>query len=653
MVKTSKKFISIILSLVLILSLGVTALAVKDETPPPPPTPTPVKVHTPSGDTDQIDYIIVVANYEGATSAPFTSTHLTSGNGNLWTGVFDGNIADTSRNFVGTVTIFWKTGGSSELPFHESAVGGGGNATLNITIASVTAPTFNVTYTDGTNSFNGGSRIVGASYTVLTFAQTGLPTPAHKHFTGWTTASTVSTNPGDAVAQPAGNVLYTAQFADDPTFHVTYEFTGSLPSPVPSLPSDGNSYYSGDLVYVARGYDSIYDTDNQGTWIFNGWDKGDFNITADTTIHGSWRFVEDNSYVVTYVFYGASPSSVSPPIDGNTYQSNELVVIADGFSSFYDATLLGTWSFNGWAPDKNFNIIANTTITGTWTFTPDPPQPTYANLTIEKSVSGFKGETTPTFDILVEFTQPLTGVEYDKNYVTDNGDGSFTFKLKGGESATLFGIPTGAVYSATENRSMQQHWSYDSGEVTEKTLSTDVTETIYNIYSNDPTPNPTPTSTATPTSTNTPPPATYPVTYNYVASADSGTLPAEISTLTGAYAVSDSNTYLAGATVNRLSTAPALGTVYTVPDGVWTLTAWSESPVTMAAPGVTFTGTWTFGAVAGIKDEDGDVLAENEKLPQTGGISASTLIGLMGLALIALGGTTIVIFKKRNDGTSH
>jgi LPXTG-motif cell wall-anchored protein len=49
---------------------------------------------------------------------------------------------------------------------------------------------------------------------------------------------------------------------------------------------------------------------------------------------------------------------------------------------------------------------------------------------------------------------------------------------------------------------------------------------------------------------------------------------------------------------------------------------------------------------------DTSVAGDTEKLPQTGGISSSTLIGLFGLALIISGGTAVTILKKRGTGKS-
>ena len=47
---------------------------------------------------------------------------------------------------------------------------------------------------------------------------------------------------------------------------------------------------------------------------------------------------------------------------------------------------------------------------------------------------------------------------------------------------------------------------------------------------------------------------------------------------------------------------------------------------------------------------DTGIAGDSEKLPQTGGISPSTLIGLLGLAFITTGGKVITILKKKNHG---
>lgn len=90
----------------------------------------------------------------------------------------------------------------------------------------------------------------------------------------------------------------------------------------------------------------------------------------------------------------------------------------------------------------------------------------------------------------------------------------------------------------------------------------------------------------------------YKVLYKYVSGTEGRTLPKAISTTTGDYKISDSDTYYTGDTVVR-KTSPANGTVYEVYDsednyvGRWTL-SWDASKKTVGSSDVTFTGTWTY-----------------------------------------------------------
>lgn len=52
----------------------------------------------------------------------------------------------------------------------------------------------------------------------------------------------------------------------------------------------------------------------------------------------------------------------------------------------------------------------------------------------------------------------------------------------------------------------------------------------------------------------------------------------------------------------------------------------------------------------GDNSNSGTVSNDSDVLPQTGGISPATMIGLLGLALIASGGTILTILKKKGHG---
>lgn len=101
-----------------------------------------------------------------------------------------------------------------------------------------------------------------------------------------------------------------------------------------------------------------------------------------------------------------------------------------------------------------------------------------------------------------------------------------------------------------------------------------------------------------------------------------------------------------------------VGTTYTVTETLdeedsaagWTGPA-SDATGTMTAAGVSITvvNEYTAQGVAGASDAESgsDVAGDSDTLPQTGGISASTIVGLVGLVLVAVGGTLLIVFSKQ------
>jgi LPXTG-motif cell wall-anchored protein len=83
----------------------------------------------------------------------------------------------------------------------------------------------------------------------------------------------------------------------------------------------------------------------------------------------------------------------------------------------------------------------------------------------------------------------------------------------------------------------------------------------------------------------------------------------------------------------------------------WSGPGSTSGTVTASTPmTLTFNNVYDAGVEGTFDVPDTGVLGDEDKLPQTGGISPSTLIGLLGLAFIAAGGTIFTIFKKKNPG---
>ncbi len=144
-------------------------------------------------------------------------------------------------------------------------------------------------------------------------------------FTNWTADVPVTLTDGTVI--PAGspitqdqvtqivitsNIKLQANFETN-AYDVTYKVAGDAkygsPTDATAAP-DAKEYLHGDEVVVAGPLTTAWTTSDgteggiPGTWKFSGWDTGDFTITEDTTINGSWTFTPDPLYTVTYVTDG-------------------------------------------------------------------------------------------------------------------------------------------------------------------------------------------------------------------------------------------------------------------------------------------------------------------------------------------------------------
>lgn len=86
---------------------------------------------------------------------------------------------------------------------------------------------------------------------------------------------------------------------------------------------------------------------------------------------------------------------------------------------------------------------------------------------------------------------------------------------------------------------------------------------------------------------------------------------------------------------------------------IWNATSISVNPPVTPPVAPPSTG------VLGTQDKDTDdtgisgVAGASDKLPQTAGISTSTLLGLIGIALVGIGGASYIIISKRRESTDN
>ncbi|MDU5700350.1 MAG: SHIRT domain-containing protein, partial [Finegoldia magna] len=182
-------------------------------------------------------------------------------------------------------------------------------------------------------------------------------------------------------------------------YNVTHKFVSAtegkdLPKAVTDLtPDQQTGKKDGDTVTpTAPTQKEVKDTENDGTWTFEGYDKDSKTIDKkDVTFEGKWKFTP-NEHEVTYEYVSGTegvelpealkakaPEKVTGKVKGDKVTSP---VPTGGDATFRDETNKGTWTFKSY--DKNEVEITNQDekVTGTWEFTPDT-EPGKYNVTHE------------------------------------------------------------------------------------------------------------------------------------------------------------------------------------------------------------------------------------------------------------------------------
>ena len=199
-------------------------------------------------------------------------------------------------------------------------------------------------------------------------------------------------------------VTGTWEFTPDPEpnkYNVKHEFVSStegkeLPQAVKDLtPKDKPDNEDGSTVTpTAPTQTEVKDTDNDGTWKFEGYKDQNPDTEAvdakvngkDVKFEGEWKFTP-NKHKVTYEYVSGTkgvdlpealkakaPEAVTGKVKGDKVTSP---VPTGKDAEYRDETNKGTWTFKSF--DKDSVTISNKDekVTGTWEFTPDPEPEKY------------------------------------------------------------------------------------------------------------------------------------------------------------------------------------------------------------------------------------------------------------------------------------
>ncbi len=247
-----------------------------------------------------------------------------------------------------------------------------------------------------------------------------------------------------AVAAVEGDAEYTATYSTtNNTYTVTWKNADGT-----VLETDENVPYGTTPSY--DGETPTKQADAQYTYAFAGWDP---QITAETMVEG------DVVYTATFTSVLRNYTITWNNYDGETLKTDQVVYgvtpVYDGDTPTKEADSQNTYEFSGWEPEIS-EVTGNQTYTATFDAIPVPDgggssggggnggnhQPSGSKITVEDTDNGdvesnkdranpgttVKVTTTPDDGYEVD-TVTVTDKDGNEIPVTDNGDGTYSFKM--------------------------------------------------------------------------------------------------------------------------------------------------------------------------------------------------------------------------------
>lgn len=265
-------------------------------------------------------------------------------------------------------------------------------------------------------------------------------------FGGW--------DPSGTITVEGETVVYGTWAYEPADYVVSYEFGGAVPAGHDAPGPDAVKY--GQPYEVDRGYyQNMTVSDETGTYTFSGWDKGDFTVSGNETVRGTWTYDVAEYNVTGTIDNGGTVSNASQLIVYGADSEQMVFRAADGYR-IVSVTVNGIaqdvhpgmtdYTFDAIEEiDKNYNVDVRTVEMGAVAVVAPSGSKVYDGMTLRASgyvVDGLSEEYALTAEVQGELTNVGSIATTVSNVSILDGDGNdvtenFAISLVEGELSVI------------------------------------------------------------------------------------------------------------------------------------------------------------------------------------------------------------------------
>ena len=265
-------------------------------------------------------------------------------------------------------------------------------------------------------------------------------------FGGW--------DPSGTITVEGETVVYGTWAYEPADYVVSYEFGGAVPAGHDAPGPDAVKY--GQPYEVDRGYyQNMTVSDETGTYTFSGWDKGDFTVSGNETVRGTWTCDVAEYNVTGTIDNGGTVSNASQLIAYGADSEQMVFRAADGYR-IVSVTVNGIaqdvhpgmtgYTFDAIEEiDKNYNVDVRTVEMGAVAVVAPSGSKVYDGMTLRASgyvVDGLSEEYALTAEVQGELTNVGSIATTVSNVSILDGDGNdvtenFAISLVEGELSVI------------------------------------------------------------------------------------------------------------------------------------------------------------------------------------------------------------------------